>query len=407
MFRTVSAVAAACLCIGVPAAATGQTVLTLESTLVRAREQSGAVVVSRARVAEAEAALVDASARFRDNPLIDVTGGPRSGDGQRGTDLELGLSQQFETGGQRQSRVAVARAAIERQQAAVEHASRAAVFDAGSAFLEGLAATERLQLAEEADSVARDLLNAAERRYALGDIAAIEVNLARIETARSASLLVAARAGLTAAAGALRAMLRLPAGEPIELRGSLDMAPPPVVGQLVASIDQRPEFLVLAAEVREAEAQAQLGRALRRPDVGFRASYAREEGDTILLGGLTVTLPAFQRGVGTLAAGLARASRARLEAQVAREAAAAELRTAYDVYEQRAALAGALQQDAVPGLVDNDLLARRSYDAGEMNLIDLLLIRRDSLQTRLTVIDRRLEAARSRLTVDFVAGVLR
>jgi hypothetical protein len=42
-----------------------------------------------------------------------------------------------------------------------------------------------------------------------------------------------------------------------------------------------------------------------------------------------------------------------------------------------------------------------------MNLIDLLLIRRDSLQTRLTVIDRRLEAARSRLTVDFVAGVLR
>jgi hypothetical protein len=42
-----------------------------------------------------------------------------------------------------------------------------------------------------------------------------------------------------------------------------------------------------------------------------------------------------------------------------------------------------------------------------MNLMDFLLIRRDALDTRMAVIDKRLEAARSRLTVDFVAGVLR
>lgn len=407
MFRTVSAVAAACLAVGMPVTSVAQTVLTLESTMALAREQAGAVVVSRARVAEAEATLIDVSARFRDNPLLEAAAGPRAGAAGRGLDLELGLSQQFETGGQRASRIAGARAGIERQQAEAAGASRGAVFEAGSAFLEGLAATERLQVAEEADRVARDLLNTAERRYALGDIAAVEVNLARIEAARSSSTLVAARADLTAAAGALRAILRLPAGEPIELRGSLDLPPPPVLDQLMTSIDQRPEFLVLAAEVREAEAQAQLGRGLRRPDVGFRVGYAREETDTILLGGLTVTLPAFQRGLGTLAAGVARASRAHLETEVARSTAAAELRTAYDVYRQRAALSVSLQQDAVPSLVDNDALSRRSYDAGEMNLMDLLLIRRDALHTRLIVIDRRLEAARSRLTVDFMAGVLR
>ena len=42
-----------------------------------------------------------------------------------------------------------------------------------------------------------------------------------------------------------------------------------------------------------------------------------------------------------------------------------------------------------------------------MNLMDLLLIRRDGLETRTMLIDRRLEAARSRVTVDYVAGVLR
>jgi cobalt-zinc-cadmium efflux system outer membrane protein len=176
---------------------------------------------------------------------------------------------------------------------------------------------------------------------------------------------------------------------------------------LEASVDSRPELAALQAEVREAEAQARLGRALARPDVGFRLAYAREESDTIVLGGLTVTLPAFQRGQGTLAAGVARASRARTEAEVLRQSAVAALRTAYAVYEQHAALSAALQRDAVASLADNETLARRSYEAGEMNLMDSLLIRREAVDTRLAIVDRRLAAARSRLTVDFLAGVLR
>jgi cobalt-zinc-cadmium efflux system outer membrane protein len=407
MFRVVRAVAAAWLLAGAPVAAAAQTVLTLEATIARARDQGGAVVVSRARIAEAEAALVDASARLRDNPTVEAAAGPRWGSDPRATDLELVMSQQFETGGQRQARIAGARAGVERQRAEVQQTARNVIFDAATAFLEAVAATERLQVAEEGDSVARELLNATERRFAFGDIAAIDVNLARIDTARSASTLVSARADLTAVAGTLRALLRLPANEPIELRGSLDIAPPPPVDQLAARVEQRPEFDVFGAELREGEAQAQLGKALAGPDVGLRVGYAHEQADKIVLGGLTVTLPTFQRGKGTLAAGLARASRARLETEIARETALAELRTAYAVYEQRTALAANLQRDSLPSLADNETLGRRSYEAGEMNLMDFLLIRRDALDTRMTVIDRRLDAARSRLTVDFVAGVLR
>ncbi len=388
----------------VPASA--QVVLTLEETITRARQQAGAVVIARARITEAEAGLIDASARFRDNPVIEGAAGPRSAPGGRGTDLELGVSQQFETGGQRQARIAGARAAVDRQRAEGQQSVRDVVFEAASAFLDAVAATERLQIAEGADTIARELLNATERRYALGDIAAIDVNLARIDAARSTATLVAARADLTAAAGTLRALLRIPATEPIELRGSLDLPSPPAIDRLEASVGQRPEFAMLQAEVREAEAQAQLGRALRRPDLGFRVAYEREESATVLLGGLTVTLPAFQKGQGTLAAGIARANRARTEADIARQAALAQLRTAYAVYEQHAALSAALEKDASPSLADNEMLARRSYEAGEMNLMDSLLIRRDAVETRLTIIDRRLDAARSRLTVDFIAGVI-
>jgi cobalt-zinc-cadmium efflux system outer membrane protein len=321
-------------------------------------------------------------------------------------DLEFGLSHQFETGGQRQARMAAANAAVDRQRAEGQRSVRDVVFDAVSAFVDALAATERLQIAEGADSIARELLNTSERRFALGDIAAVDVNLARIDAARSTATLVAARADLTGAAGTLRALLRIPATESIELRGSLDLAPPPPLERLEAAVDRGPEFVVWQAEVREADAQADLGRALARPDLGLRATYAREDSDTIVLGGLTVTLPVFQKGQGTAALGVARANRARTEAEVARQAAVARLRTAYAVYEQHAALSAALEKDAGPSLADNEVLARRSYEAGEMNLMDSLLIRRDAVDTRLTIVDRRRDAARSRLAVDFIAGVM-
>jgi cobalt-zinc-cadmium efflux system outer membrane protein len=150
-----------------------------------------------------------------------------------------------------------------------------------------------------------------------------------------------------------------------------------------------------------------LGRAFRRPDLGFRLNYEREQFDTIFLGGLTVTIPAFQRGQGTLAAGLARKSRVRTELEATRQAALSEVRTVYQVHAQRVQLAEALTRDALASVVDNESLARRSYDAGELNLMDVLLIRRDALETRTTVVDRRLDAALSRLQVDFASGVLR
>src|SRR5262245_66478718 len=116
MYR-VAFVAAACLAI-IPEAR-AQTVLTLADTIARAREQAGAVAVARARIAEAEAGLLDASARFRENPIIETNIGPRSADSGSSTELDIGVSQLFETGGQRRARIAGAQASIERQRSEV------------------------------------------------------------------------------------------------------------------------------------------------------------------------------------------------------------------------------------------------------------------------------------------------
>ena len=96
MFRAAFAVACACLLAAYPTTVEAQTVLTLESTIARAHDQAGPVAVARARIGEAEAGLIDASSRLRDNPLIEGGVGPRMGTGSRSTDVGLSASQQFE-----------------------------------------------------------------------------------------------------------------------------------------------------------------------------------------------------------------------------------------------------------------------------------------------------------------------
>jgi cobalt-zinc-cadmium efflux system outer membrane protein len=398
---------AAAVCAGGVADGFAQSVLTFEDTIARARDQAGAIAVARARIAEAEAGIVEASARFRDNPMLEGGAGPRYADGGRPIDLELGISQQFETGGQRRARIAAARAAIDHQRADADETRRRVVFAAATAFVEGVAANERLQIAEESDVVSRELVAATERRFAAGDVAAMDLNLARIEAARSIAALRAARADLTRAVGALRGLLRLPESQPLELRGTLDTPRPAPLASLRTALDSRPDFVALRAELREATAQQQLGAALRRPDLGVRLAYEREETHSIVLGGLTIALPMFQSGQGVRAVSDARAARARVELETTQQEAIAELETAYAVSEQQDALVTAFVGDAMPSVIDNEGLARRSYEAGEINLMDLLLIRREALETRTAMIDRRLDAAHSRLMVDFLAGVLR
>ncbi len=264
-----------------------------------------------------------------------------------------------------------------------------------------------MRLAEEADTVSRDLLDASRRRYDLGDIAAIDLNLARIDAARAAAALRVARAALTTAVGTLRALLRIGPAEPIELRGTLDLPPPAPLEVLRQGLDARPDLAGLRADAREADAQIQLGRALRRPDLGVRVAYEREDAETVVLGGLSVMLPACQRGQGALAAGSARASRARIELEIAARRAEAELDAAFAASGQHVDAADILAGEAMPGVADNEALARRSYEAGELNLIELLLVRRDAFETRTALIDRRLDAARRRLAVDFLSGALR
>ena len=149
-----------------------------------------------------------------------------------------------------------------------------------------------------------------------------------------------------------------------------------------------------------------LGQALARPDVGVRGGVAREEGAEIVTAGVVVSLPVHNRGQETLAVGQARADALRQALAAAR--ASRRRRGPGPVLGPDAAAGGRreLERTALPALEDNESLALKSFEAGEIDLGELLLIRREILETRLAYLERLLDASLTRFELEAAAGVL-
>jgi cobalt-zinc-cadmium efflux system outer membrane protein len=118
-------------------------------------------------------------------------------------------------------------------------------------------------------------------------------------------------------------------------------------------------------------------------------------------------LPVFSKGQELQAVGLARAARLRTELDAARTRVQIEVRSAFEVYSRRIAAISVLESDAIPGLDENETLTARSFEVGQLGLPELLLIRREILDTRSQYLDALLEAALARIDLDASAGVLR
>jgi cobalt-zinc-cadmium efflux system outer membrane protein len=380
--------------------------LTLEQALQRARTRGPLIVAARDRIEEARGHLLGARTLLRDNPVLELQAGPRYAAGADFTDFETGVSQAFELGGRRRSRIAAAQAEVERETAASRNVGRELLRDVAASFWHASAAQQRVQISTAADSVANELLQSMQRRYDAGDVAALDLNVARNAAARAHAELRSALADQTLALGELRILLGMRPDEALSVSGALDSSTSYDFDTLLAEAVKRPDLEVLAAELRQAEAEVKLGEGFRWPDLGLGLKYGRDEGDKIFRGGVSLSLPVFSRGQELRATGSTRAARLRREIEAGRLAVANEVRTAFDVYQQRTESATELQRNAVQALDENETLARRSFEEGEISLLDLLVIRRDAFETRLIYLNQLLEARLAVVELETRAGVL-
>ena len=405
--RTSTRTAAVCavVCLNATAAAAQGGPMTLEDVLARAREQSPQIVSARLALDEARARLAGASIRYQANPQLDVAVGNRNGPDTRFIDFELGVGQVFEPGSRRSARIAGANAAIAQSAATVEVVTRMVLRDAAAAYYRVLHAAERIRLLNGSYELASSVHSIADRRFKAGDIAVLDVNLARASLARVRAEREQAEASRALALGELRQLLRLDSD--VSVSGALRTPAPADVSAALQSSAQRPELRALEAGIQEADAELQLGTSLSKPEYGLGVRYSREGSDHIVLGGLTLTLPMFSKGQEQRASGSARAARLRAELDATRVRIQAEVRAAFEAYSRHLAAVQVLEADAIRDLDENERLTTRSFDVGQLGLPDLLLIRREILDTRFQYLDALLEAAMARTDLDASAGILR
>jgi cobalt-zinc-cadmium efflux system outer membrane protein len=379
--------------------------MTLAEILERAREQAPQIVSARLAVEEARARLLGASIRFPANPQIDAALGNRSGTDTRFTDFELGLGQSFEPGARRSARIDGANAAIAQSSATADEVTRAVLRVAASAYYRAVHANARIGLLNAAFDLATSVYATADRRFKAGDIATLDVNIARASLARVRAEREGAEASRVLALGELRQLLRLESDVGVD--GSLSRPAEADLNVALQAASQRPEIRALEAAIQEAEAEIRLGLSFSKPEYGVGVRYSREEGDQIVLGGMTVTLPMFSKGQEQRAVGSARAARLRAELDAARTRVQQEVRAAFDAYTRRLSALRILEADAIPGADENEQLTTRSFDVGQLGLPELLLIRREILETRFQYLDALLEAVLARTDLDASAALQR
>jgi len=270
-------------------------------------------------------------------------------------------------------------------------------------FFRAVESRERADAAASGKHLADEALRIAERRYAAGDVAQLDVNLAKTAVARGDAEVRIAAATLSGSLTQLQVLLGL--AEPVTAGGSLGDALTLAPTDFVARAANRPDIRVLDAEIAEAEAEQRLARTLRWPDFGLRASYSKEEGDRVVLGGVGISLPVFNRGQELTAAANARLTRLRAERDALTRTMEAEVRGAVASFDALRAAAAEYQRTVLPLVEENERLALESYEVGQIGLGDLLLVRREALDARRAFIDQLIETRLAEVELRARAGV--
>ncbi|MDZ4804928.1 MAG: TolC family protein [Candidatus Eisenbacteria bacterium] len=386
---------------------------------LHAQRSAPADALTRARVVElamerapdvldADARLLESHGRLRGariltgNPVVDVVTGGSGGGGNR-TEVEISVPVGF--GLKRARRIGVANAELQRDERLAEDARRLAVGAALNAYYRVLHVTSRLGVARERLVLAERLRSAIGDRFTSGDVARLDLNVAETEVSRARSDVFVEQQGIAEARAGLALVLGLPSMTDRDVVGDLAERPALEEFRNDSELTERPDIQAAASQLKAAGAEHSLAGMAALPDLAFRLNYQRAGDDSEWLPGFAVTVPVFDRGQGIRTETRARTHRARLELERRTAAASAEQEAATAAYTAAVASVEELEKNALPRALEIESMSEESYLSGKSNLGAMLVLRRETLETRLDYVDRLLEAALRGVDVGLAIGM--
>lgn len=364
---------------------------------------------ARTRAGEARPAIVSALEDPMIAPSIDHL--PFT---LEGADVNVTIEQQIPLSGIRRHRRASASADVDRFRAEARRTILDVGVQAANAFLMLQERRRTAALVDEQLTFARDVVTAANARYASGTAPQADVLRAEVEVARLEATARALGSEVRGAEAMLTTSLALDADEPVPPLAPLVLSEPvPAWAVIKAALPERPELAAVQAEIARADAEVLVMRDMFRPMATIRTGPAYTMGagrGWMAMVGLS--LPIWR---GKLRAGVA-------EAQAMRAMSAAELRAMTRMIEGDAAVAvhqvraardrqAALQHDVLPRARMAIEPAVAGYTSGQLPLVSVIEAVQAlwRVQSDLIVADTELGLAWARLgrAVGSYEGMLR
>lgn len=383
--------------------------LSLREAVARAVEYSPAV---KAAYSEIDARMADAAqASYKPNPQLSVEvenfGGSQSKAAFDQAETTVGLSQVIELGDKRVKRLAAARleaslAGWDYEMARVLAASRVA-----DAFVDVLAAKERLAVLEDFARIAEVVRSGVDERVRGGKASAIDLDRAVVGTARAKALadserlkFEAARAKLAALWGAEKPDFQTATGRLGQNRRV------PTLFAVRALLDGNPQLARWSDELNRRNAALSLERSKGVPDltVGAGVRQLNDDNATALVASVSVPLKVFDGNQGAIAAAERRAAKANFEADAVRNELVSSLVETLGELAASNAQVTAFESRVLPAAQSAFDRTRIGYDEGKFDFLNVLDTQRSLFEVRLDLVNARANYEKARVKVEALIG---
>ena len=397
-----------------PAAFAAPVPLTLEGAWQRAEEANPTLRAALAAVPAAEGELRDARAPLWNNPQVSMERRRKevpqvSNPTQTNREWSIGLAQTFEIAGQQGDRRAAAEQSLAATRQVIAETRRQVRAEVESRFVRVLSLQSRIQTEESTLNLIEDAAKAVGKRVAAGEDSRLDGNLARVEAERARNQVALLHEQLVQARAELAALLQLPPDELPQVQGALDPAAVPYsLEDLLNAAAGRPVLQALGHREQAAKSRLDLERATRYPDVTVGLSTGREgpfdAREKIVGLSAALPLPLFRQNAG----GIGRAITELTQTQIEREATGRDVRAQvvalWERFTNLEARVKRLKESVLPSLEENRRLSAISFRAGEIGLLQLLLVNRQVLDGQRDLLDARTELRLTQVALEAAAG---
>ncbi len=322
------------------------------------------------------------------NPSLEVEAGTGALTGSSAENsLSLGVSQEFFLAGKREKRLAIAERELEMYRWQLADQERVLREEVKTAFYDVVLAEQRVALADRSIVLNRQLLDVTRERLTAGDIPELEMNLVKVELARSEGAKIAVEKASLESHARLWTIMGLPVRELHAVSGDLNS----VISLTKTLADlkqlahaQRPDVKALEAEKERNDADIVLARSEAVPNLTAGLAVKRDA-TSIEVGGLegkdttytiglkfSMPLPVFDKNQAGVQEARAKRSSSESRLLAASRNVERQVETAYVSYLNSKEVLSLYETSIVPQLEENLKLSMEAYRLGEVGIVAVI-----------------------------------